>query len=427
MLLLAAIFLESSLLAYATYVLLGVLVVSRLLARSWIANLSASRRCEITTAEIGDKVPVTLTLRNTGSLPVPWVLAEDVLPRSALAERPPRLSVKGKRLAIALIKGGGEVTWRYTLECRQRGYYQIGPLVLESGDVFGLHRRFRVETAPHFLMVLPRVVALEGYELASRRPIGEVVLTHRLYEDPTRIAGVRPYEAGDPLNRVHWRATARTGQLHSKIYEPTTLAGATILLDFHEGAYPRGGEPYRSELAVTAAVSLANAVFEMGQQVGLVSNARDAADRIRREGWQLSSPLSPLGRGAGGEGPGVKQDLHGQCRLLDTGRTAPAATPSAVVILVGDEPSDAAPRGFGVHHIEVPIRGQHTRRAIGRVLIARRVLIAEPERQPGTGATLFSRKIGEPTFRNSTERPRSWDTDSETERVVQDIDDTTRD
>ena len=41
----------------------------------------------------------------------------------------------------------------------------------------------------------------------------------------------------------------------------------------------------RSELAVTAAASLANAVYEMGQQVGLVTNGRDAADRIRQEGW----------------------------------------------------------------------------------------------------------------------------------------------
>jgi uncharacterized protein (DUF58 family) len=298
LLLLAAFFLESSLLAYATYVLLGVLVVSRLLARHWIANLTATRRCDITTAEIGDKAPVILTVKNTGALPAPWVLIEDQLPRFALAQRPPRLRVKGKRLMIAMIRAGGEATLRYTLDCRQRGYYQIGPVVLESGDVFGLHRRFRVETTPHFLLVLPRVVALEGYELASRRPIGEVVLTHRLFEDPTRIAGVRPYEAGDPLNRVHWRATARTGLLHSKVYEPTTLAGATLVLDFHQGAYPAGGEPYRSELAITAAASLANAVFEMGQQVGLVTNARDAADRIRREGWH--SPLAALGRGVGG-------------------------------------------------------------------------------------------------------------------------------
>jgi uncharacterized protein (DUF58 family) len=286
LLLVAALLLDSGLLAYSMYVLLGVLVVSRLLARSWVGNVKAERHCEITTAEVGDLVPVRVVVRNEGKLPVPWLLLEDVITRQALEQRPPRLRVKGKRVSITLLRPGKEVVLRYNLECRQRGYYQVGPLVVEGGDVFGLHRRFRVETEPHFLMVYPKIVTLEGYEIASRRPIGEVMLTHRLYEDPTRIAGVRPYEAGDPLNRVHWRATARTGMLHSKVYEPTTIAGATILLDFHAGGYPPRGEPYRSELAIMTAVSLANAVYEMGQQVGLVTNGRDAADRIRQEGYE---------------------------------------------------------------------------------------------------------------------------------------------
>jgi uncharacterized protein (DUF58 family) len=75
--------------------------------------------------------------------------------------------------------------------------------------------------------------------------------------------------------------------LHSKVYEPSTVAGATVLLDFHTEALDPRHEPYRSELAVTAAASLANAVFQMGQQVGLVTNGRDAADRIRQEGWDF--------------------------------------------------------------------------------------------------------------------------------------------
>jgi uncharacterized protein (DUF58 family) len=148
-----------------------------------------------------------------------------------------------------------------------------------------LHRRYRVLTSPHFLLVYPTVVPLEGFELASRRPIGEVRISHRLYEDPTRIAGVRRYEPGDPLNRIHWRATARTGEFHSKIYEPSCIVGATLVVDFHQAAYDPHHEPYRSELAVTAAASLANAVYEMDQQIGLVTNGRDAADRIRQEGW----------------------------------------------------------------------------------------------------------------------------------------------
>jgi uncharacterized repeat protein (TIGR01451 family) len=285
LLLLAALLLQSGLLAYAMYVLLAVLVLSRLLARAWLGSVTAARTCRTQDAEIGDEVRVEVTIRNAGALPVPWVLLEDMLPAEALRQKPARLKVRGKRLQIRTLPAGKEVPLSYTLECRQRGYYQLGPLVMESGDLFGLHRRYRVDAEPHFVTVYPRVIPLQGYDIASRRPIGDVRLIHRLYEDPTRIAGVRPYEAGDPLNRVHWRATARTGALHSKVYEPTTLAGATLVLDFHEAGYYRQGEPQRSELAVTAAVSLANAVYEVGQRVGLVSNGRDAADRIRLEGW----------------------------------------------------------------------------------------------------------------------------------------------
>jgi uncharacterized protein (DUF58 family) len=180
-----------------------------------------------------------------------------------------------------MLHGGADTSVRYQIECLQRGYYQIGPLVMENGDLFGLHRRFRVDRRLRFLLVYPRIVPLLGYDLTSRRPIGDVRLTHRLFEDPTRIAGVRPYETGDPLSRVHWRATARTGELHCKVYEPSCLSGATIVLDFHEDGYHERGEPFRSELAVTAAASLANAVCVMGQQVGLVTNACDASDRLR--------------------------------------------------------------------------------------------------------------------------------------------------
>jgi uncharacterized protein (DUF58 family) len=111
-------------------------------------------------------------------------------------------------------------------------------------------------------------------------------MSHRLFEDPTRIAGVRAYQPGDPLNRINWRATARTAVLHSKIYEPSTVAGATLLIDFHEQSFAAKDEPVRSELVVTAAASIAGAILQMGQQVGLVTNGRDAADRIRTEGWR---------------------------------------------------------------------------------------------------------------------------------------------
>ena len=273
------------LLAYAMYALLATMLVSRWLARSWTRSLSAMRECNRTTANVGDTVAVVITVRNAGWLPVAWVLVEDVLPRRALMFEPPNLRIVGRRERLLSLGRRGRGTLLYQLQCNRRGFYQIGPLVMETGDLFGLHRRFQVASQPHFLMVYPQVLQLEGFEIASRRPLGEIRMTHRLFEDPTRIAGVRPYEAGDPLSRVHWRATARTGLLHSKVYEPSSIAGVTIVLDFHQAAHDPKHEPYRSELAITAAASLANAVYEMGQQVGLASNCRDAADRIRTEGW----------------------------------------------------------------------------------------------------------------------------------------------
>ena len=300
----AALALGLGLLAYAMYVLLAVLVLSRLLARTWAESLVASRECNRFSANVGEMVAVVLNVQNKGGLPVAWVLLEDLLPRDALAVQPPKLTVAGKRLQLAMFGSRARKTLYYQLRCNNRGYYQIGPLVLETGDLFGLHRRWRLLTAPHFVLVYPKTVALEGYDIASRRPIGEVRMTHRLYEDPTRIAGVRQYQTGDPMNRIHWRATARTGVLHSKLYEPSSVAGATLLVDFHRDSYDADHEPYRSELAITAAASLANALYHLGQQIGLVTNGRDAADRIRQEGWDPD--------------PRTRRDAQRSASMLDT-------------------------------------------------------------------------------------------------------------
>jgi uncharacterized repeat protein (TIGR01451 family) len=285
-LLLAALLFQLGLLAYAMYALLGIMLLSKWLSRTWAENLTAIRECNRVAVNVGEKVAVVITLRNRGLLPVAWALVEDLLPRGAMIFDPPSLGLLGSRLQLFSFRPRGQAMLFYQLQCNRRGYHQIGPLMVETGDLFGLDRRYRMLTSPHFLLVYPEIAPLEGYDLASRMPLGEVRMSHRLFEDPTRIAGVRAYEAGDPLNRVHWQATARTGSLHSKIYEPSTVAGATLLLDFHQGDYESKHEPFRSELAVTAAASIAHAIYEMGQQIGLVTNGRDAADRIRQEGWE---------------------------------------------------------------------------------------------------------------------------------------------
>jgi uncharacterized protein (DUF58 family) len=436
LLLLAALLLESGLLAYAAYVLLGLLAVGRLLARSWAGGLTAERACVLTrgrgqeqpglglVADVGDRVRVTVTIRNAGLLPVPWVLMEDLLPRAALGPRFPRLKVKGKRIQIATVRG--EHVLSYSVECLARGYHALGPLVLEGGDLFGLHRRFRVLTKPCFLLVYPKVVPVLGYEVASRRPVGDVRLSHRLYEDPTRLAGVRPYEPGDPLNRVHWKATARTGALHSKVVEPSCLAGATVLLDFHKDGYPDRGEPFRSDLAATAAASLVAAVSELGQQVGLVTNAGDAAARLRAHYDTGDAPSRAAARAAADPEKeeerrrplrvetrrGVEQLTRVRellaCAELNDGLTFAQMLSEAVgrlprdatlLAVLPDVPEETAialgtlrRQGFAVAVVLVMIPDDEIERAFGR-LVAEGVRDVRPLKDEGEIAELCRRQV----------------------------------
>ena len=278
-----ALALQAGLVAFAAYVILGVFFLSRFLAKEWIGKVSAERSVETDPREVGAKAEVQVRVTNTGRWPIPWLLVEDLLPQRSTRKPNPALVVSGSRLRVLFIKAGQTKLIKYTITFARRGYFALGPMTAETGDVFGLHRRHKVMSEPAFVMVYPKLLPIARFDFASTRPIGEIRLANRLFEDPTRSAGVRPYVYGDPLQRVHWKATARTGQLHSRIYEPTSLAGATILIDFHTAGYPGRGEPTRSELAITAATAISYAVSCLNQQIGIASNGRDAVDRIRVE------------------------------------------------------------------------------------------------------------------------------------------------
>src|SRR5688500_9233147 len=71
-----AVALKAGLVAFAGYVLLGVYLLSRWLARRWVHDLSARRECDSAPREVGESTEVTVTLTNTGALPVAWVLVE---------------------------------------------------------------------------------------------------------------------------------------------------------------------------------------------------------------------------------------------------------------------------------------------------------------------------------------------------------------
>lgn len=283
LLLLVGLLAGASMLVYAAYVLIAVYWFTRLLSRRWANALTATRHCSSSEVEIGETVLVSLKLKNKDHWPIVWILLDDVLPRSALVGPPPALELEGSNLRLCSIAGGDPKLHCYKLKALRRGYYQLGPLIAETGDLLGLHRRFRTITKTDTLLVLPKIIPLAGYDVASHRPVGEVHVTYRMLEDPTLVSGIRKYQNGDPLRSIHWRATARTGTLQSKQYQPTSVAGATLVVDMHRKSNPDHHEPIRSDLAVTAAASILHTLMQMQQQFGLISNGRDAADRLAEE------------------------------------------------------------------------------------------------------------------------------------------------
>jgi len=279
--------LGSSLMAVIVYGLILTLSLSWLMSVRTKGVVRGKRNWTNQTVEIGETLDMKVTLTNKGASFIPWVLIEDLLPEGWNNPAGPIFKIRGKRLRLAMLRPASTVKLSYSLECKRRGFYQVGPMVIESGDIFGFHRRFAMEAPPGFVMVMPKAFSLRGYEIASRRPVGEIKLAHKLFEDPTRIAGVREYRAGDPLNRIHWKASARAGVLQTKIVEPSVLAGATIVLDFHKNSYPETSEPFLSDLAVTCAASMALAVCQIRQQVGFLANATHGAERVKMLGYEL--------------------------------------------------------------------------------------------------------------------------------------------
>ncbi|MFN9603891.1 MAG: DUF58 domain-containing protein [Planctomycetota bacterium] len=271
----------TSLFSLGASTFLIVIEISRFLSKRWAEAVAVERHQQLSEIPVGESLTIGLQIKNQSNYWIPWMILEDRLPRVAIHAPPQALEIVGKTVRLQSLASRQNRLFTYTLRSKRRGYFQIGPTILETGDLLGLHRSYRVVNQPQYISVLPRIVAMEGLEIASRRPMGEMRVEDRGMEDPTLMAGIRQYQAGDPINRVHWKATARTGVLHTRIFQPTCLQGAMLLVDLHEASNPQHHEPVRSDLAVTAAASIAHLLYTLGQPFGLVSNGRDAADRVR--------------------------------------------------------------------------------------------------------------------------------------------------
>jgi uncharacterized protein (DUF58 family) len=260
-------------------VLLGLALSAAGLSKLWsrlsLAGVSCQRRLNEYRAFPGEYIESTLRVVNRKLLPLPWLQVDDEIP---IGFAPDISLEQGSRPGFGLLSRATAllwytgVSWRHRLYCSKRGYYPLGPLVVSSGDILGLYPRSITEPSVDHVIVYPKIFPIEQLGIPSLQPVGETTAKQRIFEDPSRVIGVRDYSPRDSRRRIHWKATARHQSLQVKVFEPTTTLKIALFLAVDSFKH---GEIYSEEdfeLGISIAASIANHVIEQGNQVGVHIN-----------------------------------------------------------------------------------------------------------------------------------------------------------
>lgn len=210
----------------------------------------------------GQPAQVQLELTNEGRAPTGLLLLEDQVPY-VLGTRP--------RFVIEGMAHGWRRHVAYQVRSDVRGRFVIGPMSVRVTDPFGLVELGRAFQTTADLTVTPRTVPLPLIPLSGawtgsgdNRPRAFALGSA---EDVT----VREYRHGDDLRRVHWRSTARTGELMVRREEQPWQSRATLFLDNRIRAHRGHGVASSLEAAVSVAASVAVHLSQRGFMVRLVT------------------------------------------------------------------------------------------------------------------------------------------------------------
>jgi uncharacterized protein (DUF58 family) len=263
------------LLACATF---GYGATTQLWTRYGLLDLAYDRRLGSGRAVVGDTVDLDVAVWNRKPLPLPWIAADDLVTDGIeVRERPLDLddeAVRRRSLRNTWALGWYErVIRHFHLEARHRGVFEFGPVRLHIRDLVGRHAVTEERALPDRLVVAPRTAAVRDVAPA-RAPIGERRARSGLVHDPALFGGVRPFQPGDPLRRIHWRATARLGRPVSRRWEPARSRQVILVLDVRtvEGAdWAMSWDEDAFEGLCVAAASVARNLLDGGAAVGLAA------------------------------------------------------------------------------------------------------------------------------------------------------------
>ncbi|WP_309318392.1 DUF58 domain-containing protein [Streptomyces salinarius] len=243
-------------------------------------RVAGSRRLSPGRVPAGSEARVHLRVDNVSRLPTGLLMLQDRVPY-VLGPRP--------RFVLDRVEPGGRREVSYRVRSDLRGRYPLGPLQLRLTDPFGLCELTRSFSTYDTLTVIPRVEALPPVRLS-----GEAKGYGEGRQRSLALAGdddviPRGYRYGDDLRRVHWRSTARYGELMVRREEQPQRARCTVLLDTRVVAFEGAGPDSAFEWAVSGAASVLVHMLERGFSVRLLTDTGDSVPGDGADGFAGAS------------------------------------------------------------------------------------------------------------------------------------------
>jgi uncharacterized protein (DUF58 family) len=197
-------------------------------------NVSVTRRLSDTKVKAGQRLSVEIEVENRSQISTSFLLLEDEVPASF--GRPARMVLPG-------IHGRGVQRARYSVVCRNRGRYRLGPLSVAGSDPFALARA-RVTFPDHDeVVVQPEIEELGSSVVAWFGATVAGTSNRRMFRTGEDFYTMREYQEGDDLRRIHWRSVARTGRLMIRQDETARRARGALFLDTRTSALGQSGRP----------------------------------------------------------------------------------------------------------------------------------------------------------------------------------------
>ncbi len=234
-----------------------------LIVRWGTFRLACTRSLRPVRASVGGRIAVTIRLRNLGRLETGVLLLEDRLPFQL--GQPARFVVPG-------IGGDDHEVLNYELAAGARGRYTVGPLLVRLSDPFGLAQVTSELAGASEVIVHPRVESLPAPALGGELASASTTRVRHLFSQGDEFYTTRDYRDGDDLRKVHWRSSAKRGQLMIRQEERPWQARALIALDLRRGAHRGQGGQASFERMVSIAASIAVRLGASGYELALVTD-----------------------------------------------------------------------------------------------------------------------------------------------------------